>query len=47
MERFAHENFVLAEGEVTVVDNPYEIAPYDQGLITLEIDNDELEKLWK
>lgn len=47
MEMFAPENFVLGEDEVTFVYNPYEIAPYDQGLITLEIDNDELEKLWK
>jgi hypothetical protein len=44
---FAPENFVLGDDEVTFVYNPYEIAPYDQGLITLEIDNDELEKLWK
>ena len=47
MEMFAPENFVLGDDEVTFVYNPYEIAPYDQGLITLEIDNDELEKLWK
>ena len=47
MEMFAPENFVLGEDEVTFVYNPYEIAPYDQGLITLEIDHDELEKLWK
>jgi len=47
MEMFAPENFVLDEDNVTFIYNPYEIAPYDQGLITLEIDNDELEKLWK
>ena len=48
MDMFAPENFVLRhDGGITFVYNPYEIAPYSEGLIKLELDSDELQKLWK
>ena len=44
---FAPENFILGRDEVTFVYNPFEIAPYDKGIIELTIDNDELKEIWK
>lgn len=47
MDMFVPENFILDDDAVTFVFNPYEIAPYTEGIIELEIDNDELKDLWK
>lgn len=46
-DMFAPENFELGEDTVTFVYNPYEIAPYAEGIIELVIDNDDLKDLWK
>ena len=46
-DMFAPENFELGEETATFVYNPYEIAPYAEGIIELVIDNDDLKDLWK
>ena len=47
MDMFAPENFILGEDEVTFVYNPYEIAPYPEGIIELSIDYDDLKDILK
>lgn len=47
MDMFAPENFELGDDAVIFIYNPYEIAPYAEGIIELVIDNDELKELWK
>ena len=44
-EMFASENFALGEDEITFVYNPYEIAPYEQGLTELTIDYGECKEI--
>ena len=38
MDMFPTENFVLGKDDITFIYNAYEIAPYDQGIIELNID---------
>ena len=47
MDMFAPENFSIDEESITFVYNPYEIAPYDKGMIELTLDYDELKEIWK
>ena len=44
---FVTENFVLDADGLTFIYNPYEIAPYENGLTELHIGNDELKDLIK
>ena len=44
---FAPENYLLESDGITFVYNPYELAPYSEGIIKLTIDYDDLEKLLK
>ena len=44
-EMYASENFALGEDEITFVYNPYEIAPYEQGLTELTIDYGECKEI--
>jgi hypothetical protein len=47
MDLFVPENFILAEDELTFIYNPYEIAPYSEGLIEIKISYDDLKDLLK
>lgn len=47
MDMFVPENYILGEDELTFIYNPYEIAPYSEGLIEIKIDNDDLKDLIK
>lgn len=37
MDMFVPDNYIIGEDKVTFIYNPYEIAPYNEGLIELEI----------
>lgn len=45
MDIFIPENYILGEDELTFIYNPYEIAPYSEGLIEIKINNDKLKDL--
>lgn len=45
MDMFPTENFVLDKDGITFIYNAYEIAPYDQGIIELNVDYGECKKI--
>ena len=47
MDMFPSENFVLGDGTITFIYNPYEIAPYAAGATELTIAYDDLDKILK
>ena len=44
-DMYPADNFILDDGGMTFIYNPYEIAPYDKGRIELYVRNDEIEDL--
>lgn len=44
-DMFPSENFILGEGEITFIYNPYEIAPYEKGKTELTLDYAALEDI--
>jgi len=47
MDMYPSENYILSDDGVTFVYNPYEIAPYSEGMIELNVGKDELNELLK
>lgn len=45
MDMFATENFALGKDGITFIYNPYEIAPYDKGMIELVIDYEQCNEI--
>ena len=45
MDMFPTENFELGKDDITFIYNAYEIAPYDEGIIELNIDYGECKKI--
>ena len=45
MDMFPTENFVLDKDGITFIYNAYEIAPYEQGIIELNIDYGECKEI--
>ena len=37
MDMFVSENYIIGDDKVTFIYNPYEIAPYSEGTIKLDI----------
>ena len=46
-DMFPSDNFVLTDGGITFIYNPYEIAPYEVGSTELHIENKEIKNLLK